>query len=172
MSTQVYTWAKCWWFFSRWVVEVCEIGDTLSWSAMRFFVLHLSCCLDVRGWRTSCHKVTSRNFLLSLRALYDMYEKRETSYTVCVYIHMYMQCVAGYVDVVLLTAKTWTTWYNIYAYLSWKLWSTARSPRRFVYQRYVSQKKRKKNGDHDCSLNGGRRLVYIILRHRTRGDVL
>jgi hypothetical protein len=62
-------------------VGVCEIGDTLSWSAARFFVWHLLCCLEVRGWRTSCHKVTSRNFLLSLRALYDMFEKRETSYT-------------------------------------------------------------------------------------------
>ena len=63
-------------------VEVCEIGDTMSWSAVRFFVLRLSCCLEVRGWRTSCHKVTSRNFLLSLRALYDMYKKDETSYTI------------------------------------------------------------------------------------------
>jgi len=52
-------------------VEVCEIGDTLSWSAMRFFVWHLSCCLEVRGWRTSCHNVTSRNFLPSLRDFND-----------------------------------------------------------------------------------------------------
>jgi hypothetical protein len=33
-------------------VEVCETSDTMSWLAVRFFVLRLSCCLEVRGWRT------------------------------------------------------------------------------------------------------------------------
>jgi hypothetical protein len=63
-------------------VEDGEIGDTLSWSAVRFFVLHLSCCFEVRGWRTSCHNVTSRNFLPGLRDFNDMFFHCETSHIV------------------------------------------------------------------------------------------
>jgi hypothetical protein len=67
-------------------LEDGDIGDTLPWSAMRFFGWHLSCCLEVRGWRTSIHKVTSRNFLPSLRELYDMFFHCETSHIYSRYI--------------------------------------------------------------------------------------
>jgi hypothetical protein len=43
-----------------------EIVIAPSWSTTLFFVWHSSCCLEVRRWRTSCHKVTSCNFLLIL----------------------------------------------------------------------------------------------------------
>jgi hypothetical protein len=56
-------------------VEVCEIGDSLSWSAVPFFVWHSSCCLEVRGCRVECNTVTSRDFVPSLRAMYDICKK-------------------------------------------------------------------------------------------------
>ena len=62
-------------------MEVCEIGDTLSWSAVPFFVRHSSCSLEVRGCQLGCNTLTSRDFVPSLHALYDICEKDETSHT-------------------------------------------------------------------------------------------
>lgn len=62
-------------------LEVCRISNTLSWSAVPFFVWRLSCSLVVRGCRVGGNKVTSLDFILSLRTLYDTYPKCETSYT-------------------------------------------------------------------------------------------
>jgi hypothetical protein len=61
-------------------VEACEISDTLSWSAVPFFVRHSSCSLEVQGCQLGCNKVMSPDFLLSLCELHNICENCETSH--------------------------------------------------------------------------------------------